>query len=483
MPKGITIVGLGPGDPGLLTIEAQQVLQTASEIYLRTRRHPTVEALPLSADIHSFDDVYERADTFEEVYAEIASRIVELGNRAEGIIYAVPGHPLVGEASVQRILALAEHGGLAVRIVEGLSFVEPVCTRLELDPLDGLQIADATTLAMRHYPEFNPDLPLLVSQLYSRDLAADVKLVLMMAYPDDHALTLVRAVGTQGELLRVIPLYELDRCEEIDHLTSLYVPPLSEPGSLAAFQEIVARLRAPGGCPWDREQTHRSLRPFLLEETFEVLHALDSDDVPSLTEELGDLLLQILLHTQIAIELGEFKMADVVSHIVAKLKRRHPHVFGEVQVSNAQEVLVNWERIKREEKGHEHAEGILAGVPDTMPALARAQTLQRRAARVGFDWPDIDSVWAKVEEEWKELRGAAAGGAQAAELGDVMLSLVNLARWLSIDAECTLREATERFKKRFQGMEREVAAPGQQLADLALSELDELWEQAKKRNG
>jgi tetrapyrrole methylase family protein/MazG family protein len=460
MPKGITIVGLGPGEPGLLTIEAQQVLKSAHEIYLRTRRHPTVEALPPSAVVHSFDDVYERADTFGEVYAEIASRVVELGNRAAGVIYAVPGHPLVGEASVQRILALAVQSGLTVRIVEGLSFAEPVCTRLKLDPLNGLQIADATELAMRHYPEFNPDLPLLVGQLYSRDLAADVKLVLMMLYPDDHETTLIRAVGTEDEALCVIPLFELDRGQEIDHLTSLYVPPLSEPGSLSAFQEVVARLRAPGGCPWDREQTHRSLRPYLLEETYEVLQALDSEDITCLKEELGDLLLQILLHTQIAIEQGEFKMADVVSHIVAKLERRHPHVFGQVQVANAQEVLVNWERIKSEERNHEREEGIAAGVPHSLPALARAQALQRRAARLGLDWPHVDAVRSKVEEEWQELR-EAEGDARESQLGDLMFSLVNLASWLQLDAESALREAVVRFERRFSDMEREGAAQGQ----------------------
>jgi tetrapyrrole methylase family protein/MazG family protein len=482
MPKGVTIVGLGPGDPGLLTVEAWRVLQSASEIYVRTRQHPTVESLPASAVIHSFDDIYEHSDTFEQVYGEITSRVVELGGRSQGVIYAVPGHPLVGEASVHRILALAEKSGLTLRIVEGLSFVEPVCTRLKLDGLNGLQIADATELALRHYPEFNPDLPLLVAQLYNRDLAADVKLVLMMLYPDDHEITLVRAAGTGDERVRTIPLYELDRCQEIDHLTSLYVPPLSEHGSLPAFQEVVARLRAPGGCPWDREQTHRSLRPFLLEETYEVLQALDNADITCLNEELGDLLLQILLHTQIAIEQGEFKMADVVSQIVAKLKRRHPHVFGQVQVSDAEEVLVNWEQIKSEEKNHDRVGGTTAGVPRSLPALARAQALQRRAVRLVCEWPDIGGVWSDVEHKSKRLREAAKD-AQEMELGELLLALANLARWMDVDAECALREAAERFERRFQDMERECAARGKQLAGLEPSEVDELWGKAKKRSG
>jgi len=377
-------------------MEAWQVLREAPEVYVRTRRHPTVESLPASPVIHSFDDAYENAATFADVYAEIAARVVALGERPSGVVYAVPGHPLVGEAAVQQILALSKQKGLPVRIVEGLSFVEAVCVRLGLDALNGLQIADATALAAAHYPESNPDLPLLVGQLYSRDLAADVKLALMMTYPDEHSVTVIHAVTTKDEAIRQIPLYELDRSDDLDHLTSLYVPPLPHAGSLQAFQEVVAHLRAPGGCPWDQEQTHRSLRPFLLEETYEVLQALDNEDIPSLKEELGDLLLQILLHTQIAVEEQEFQMADVVEHIVAKLKRRHPHVFGQVQVSGAQEVLVNWEHIKKEERNHQADEGPFSGIPDALPALARAQATLHRATRLGAARPETADSWAII---------------------------------------------------------------------------------------
>jgi tetrapyrrole methylase family protein/MazG family protein len=488
MSQGITVVGLGPGAPALLTVEAQQFLGSVAEIYVRTRKHPTVATLPPQATIHSFDLIYERAETFEQVYAEIAARIVELGQRQQGVVYAVPGHPLVGEASVRHIMALAEEKGLAVHIIEGLSFIEPVCTRLRQDPLNGWQIADATDLILQHYPAINPDLPLLIGQVYSREIAADVKLALMTIYPDDQRVTLVRAAGTTDESISTIPLYELDRSGAIDHLTSLYVPPLAVPGSLATFQEIVALLRAPEGCPWDREQTHRSLRPFLLEETHEVLEALDNDDTLALKEELGDLLLQILLHTQIAIEDEEFRMTDVIGHIVAKLKRRHPHVFGQVRVSGAQEVLVNWERIKGQEKAalnqgdHDDGTGTLSGIPVTLPALARAQALRFRASRVGFDWPHIDGAWAKVEEEWKELRVASDPREQEGELGDLLFALAILAGWLDLDAEGALRAANARFEQRFQAMEREAASRGQVLADLKSAQLIALWDQVKKQN-
>jgi len=488
MSHGITIVGLGPGAPGLLTVEAQRVLASADEIYVRTRKHPTVAALPAQATIHSFDSIYERAGTFEEVYAEIAGRVVALGEREQGVVYAVPGHPLVGEASVRRILTLAEEKGLTVHIIEGLSFIEPVCTRLKQDPLNGWQIADATDLTSQHYPALNPDLPVLIGQLYSREVAADVKLTLMVLYPDDHPVTLVRAAGAEEASLSTIPLYELDRSDGIDHLTSLYVPPLATPGSLAAFQEIVAHLRAPEGCPWDREQTHLSLRPFLLEETHEVLEALDNEDSESLQEELGDLLLQILLHTQVAIEDEEFRMTDVVGHIVAKLKRRHPHVFGQVQVSGAQEVLVNWERIKSQEKAERNQQedhkdsGALSSVPISLPALARAQALRFRASRLGFDWPGIEGAWAKVEEEWQELRAASEPGEQESELGDVLFALAVLGGWLHLDAEGALRAANARFAQRFQAMEREATSHGQFLADLKPEQLLTLWDQVRKKN-
>ncbi|MFQ5813859.1 MAG: SAM-dependent methyltransferase, partial [Anaerolineae bacterium] len=328
MKQGITIVGLGPGDPKRLTLEAQQVLREAGEVHLRTRHHPTVASLPPASSLHFFDHLYEEKETFAEVYDEIARQILELGQRPGGVVYAVPGHPLVGEASVQCILALAEQQGMGVRLVEGLSFIEPVLTCLGLDALAGLQIADATELAALHHPCLNPDLPALIAQLYDQQLASDVKLTLMNLYPDEHPITLVRGAGTDQAQTLTVPLYELDRQSDVDHLTSLYVPPLPRPSSLETFQDTIARLRAPGGCPWDREQTHQSLRPHLLEETHETLAALDADDTDALREELGDLLLQIVLQAQIAVEAGEFGLAQVVEGIDAKIKHRHPHVFG-----------------------------------------------------------------------------------------------------------------------------------------------------------
>jgi len=491
VPPGITIVGLGPGGAHLWTEAARRVFAQSREIWLRTARHPGVEELTANPalKVHSFDAWYDEAADFASLYERIARRIIELGQREQGVVYAVPGHPSVGETTVSLIRRMAQEAGLPVHIVPGLSFLEPVLTALGVDALDGLQIVDADQLAILHHPPLNPDRPALVAQLYSRRQAAQVKLTLMNSYPETHLVTLVHAAGTERERIITIPLYELDRQPGIDHLTTLYLPPLAGAASLPALQETVAHLRAPDGCPWDREQTHLSLRPYLLEEAYEVLAALDAEDRRALIEELGDLLLQIVLHAQIAAEEGDFLMADVIRTIDAKLHRRHPHVFGAVTVSGVSEVLVNWEAIKRSERVHAgdsapekagaQPKSILDGVPPAMPALARAQAIAERVARVGFDWPDVQGVLEKIAEEARELAAAASPEARAAELGDLLTAVVNLARWLDVDAESALRAANDRFCRRFRMVEQLAAQRGLELSALDIHALDALWEEAK----
>jgi tetrapyrrole methylase family protein/MazG family protein len=472
----ITIVGLGPGDPRHLTREAWETLETASEIWLRTRHHPTVAGLPSHLALHSFDALYEEAGDFSQVYEAIAAEVLRLGQRPEGVIYAVPGHPLVGEATVTRLLSPAAESGLAVRVVEGLSFVEPALTALRIDALSGLQVYDAVEVAALHHPPLNPDLPALLAQLYSRALAADVKLTLMNQYPDDHEVALVRAAGTARQQVVRLPLYELDR-QDVEHLTTLYVPPLPGVASFEGLQETMAHLRAPDGCPWDREQTHESLRGTLLEEAYEVAAAIDAGDLCALQEELGDLLLQVLIHTQIATEEGEFKMPSVIAGIDAKLKHRHPHVWGGREVSGTSEVLRRWEELKREEKGEERS--VLDGVPAALPALQQADTYSRRAARVGFDWSNPDGVADKVREEIAEIEAATTPEAREAEVGDLLFAAVNWARWLGVDPEVALRQANARFARRFRGMERVARERGLDMTAMDIDALEALWQEAK----
>ncbi len=475
----ITIIGLGPGRAGWLTQEARETLGAAREVWVRTARHPTVAELP-EIPWKPMDSFYEREEDFSNVYRSIAEEILRLAERPDGVCYAVPGSPRVGEATVAQIVRLAAERGKTVRLVEGLSFVEPALGVLGLDALDGLYLADALDLAARHHPPFPPSAHALVAQLYSRALATDVKLTLMNQYPEEHPVRLLHAAGTAAEEVEELPLYAIDRSEKIAHLTALYLPPL--PGALEEFQETIAHLRAPEGCPWDREQTHQSIRGNLLEEAYEALEALDQEDPVHLEEELGDLLLQILLHAQIATEAGEFRMANVIAGVDAKIRRRHPHVFGETKVSGVGDVLRNWEEIKageREQEGKEDR-GLFGGVPLALPALEQAIGYQKRAARVGFDWPEIKGVRAKLDEEIGELDAAQNDDQREAELGDLIFAAVNYARWLKVDPEAALREANARFRKRFEHVEAAAQRLGKPLKEMSLEELDALWEEAKR---
>jgi len=479
---GVTLLGLGPGEAAKLTREAWEVLLSASEIWLRTVQHPTVSAFPSTLKVFSFDDLYEGGADFASVYEQIVARVLELAQRPQGVIYGVPGDPFIAEATAPEIARRAHLAGLPVRIVNGLSFIEPLCAALGLDPYPRCALVDALELADAHVPPFPPDMPAIVAQLYSRLIAAEVKMTLNAVYPDEHPVSLVHAAGTAAAQVEHVPLYAIDRSEQIGLLTVLYVPPLGEGTSLEAFQEVVARLRAPDGCPWDREQTHASLRPHLLEEAYEALAALDSGDVVKMVEEFGDLLLQIVLHAQIASEEGEFGMADVLRQVRAKIIRRHPHVFGDLQVAGVQGVLQNWEKLKAaERRAHGQAEkGLLDGVPLALPALTQAQEYQERAARVGFDWPVIDGLLEKVVEEIGEIKAARDHAQLTAEIGDLLFALVNLARWKKIDAESALRAANQRFRARFAFVEQGARQRGKALPELTLEEMEALWQEAKR---
>jgi len=476
----ITIVGLGPGHIDDLTRRAWRVISSAPQVYLRTAQHPCVPYLP--AVCVSFDDVYETIPKFEEVYEEIVARLIAAA-RSGDVVYAVPGDPLVAESTVTKLISRASAENIPLEIVSGISFVEPILVLLCIDALsDGLQLLDGISIAAMHHPPINPDYPALLGQVYSRDLASNLKLTLMNQYPDEFEVTLIHAAGTPEVITETVPLYEMDRSPHIEHLTALYIPALGGMSSFEQFQEVIAHLRAPEGCPWDRKQTHLSLRKYLLEEAFEVLEALDAEDADALVEELGDLLLQIVLHAQIATDDGEFRMADILQSINAKMIRRHPHVWGDVNAENPEAVVKNWDALKKQEQeagSKPKRESLLDGVPKGLPALLQAHEYQDKAARVGFDWWQIDTVIDKVREEFDEVLSAGDDAHRAEEMGDLLFVIVNWARWLKIEPETALREANAKFYRRFHYIEQAVTAQGKQMTDFTLSELDALWDEAK----
>ncbi len=500
----IIIVGLGPGRWEDLTLEARALLeQAASEnttVYFRTLVHPTVEPIRreiANLRVESFDSFYDESSSWDTLYQRIAEEICTLAEQQPPVIFAVPGHPLIGEAAVQLILQQARQRGLSTRIVAGLSFLEPVFTVLEIDPLTaGIQIMDATALAALRMDEIAgkiiPTTPLLVAQIYNRRQASAVKLVLGECYPDEWPVKLVRAAGVdsngQGETMVEVPLYELDRNNLANYLSTLYVPPVDELRALRipeTLRYITMRLRRePDGCPWDRQQTHQSLTRYVIEETYEVVEALEENDMEKLAEELGDLVLQVYLHAEIARQEGDFNIGDVFEHVNAKLIRRHPHVFGAVEVKNAAQVVQNWEEIKRQERiaaGKDvESESVLDGVPLAAPALVVAQEYQKRVARAGFDFPDVQGALAKLAEELQELQEAVTLEHQREEMGDVLFMVAEMARILKIDAEEALRLANRKFRQRFQTMERIIREEERAFSSYSLEEWIELWRRVKE---
>ncbi len=480
----ITIIGLGPGSLKHLTLGAWDKLQQADTVYLRTSRHPCVAELPTTLHCVSFDHIYQARENFDQVYAEIAEYVLEVARREGQVVYAVPGDPLVGEASVTQIVDRARAASIPIEIIPGVSFIEPCLSLLGIDALDGLQILDALSVAEQFHPPVNPALPALLAQVYSRDVASNLKLTLMNQYPDEFDVQLIHAAGDANAQVESLQLFEIDRSSHIGITTSLYLPALGKLSSFEELQNIIAHLRSTEGCPWDREQTHKSLRPFLIEEAYEVLESLDAEDPDALYKEMGDLLLQILLHTQIAIDEGEFYMSDVLQHLNEKMIHRHPHVWGDVTATGDLSQLSRiWQAAKAAENDGAglQRKSILDGIPEGAPALFVAQRYSARAAKMGFDWPDVAGVQAKFDEELAEVLSAKTDEQRADEIGDLIFVLVNWLRWLNVDdPESLLREINAKFYRRFCHVEGQAVAAGKPISEYSLDELESWWQEAKQ---
>ncbi len=478
----IYLVGLGAGGAREMSAEALGALRRAQRVLLRTASHPAATTLRLAGiTFESLDELAPDADANARAY-RIAEFVLNAAQEASPIAYAVPGHPLIAEDSVRIILERAQQEGIPTRLVPSRSFVEPVLEAVGYTLSHGLQLLDAGTLP-RVQP--NPNLAQIYYQLESPELVCRVQTELLRHYPPDFPVKLVHAAGIEGATeVKTVPLEQLDQ-QRYDPLTSLFVPPAPQRQrrfeGFDGLAEIVAILRSPEGCPWDREQTHESLKPFLIEEAYEVIDALDSGDADKLCEELGDLLLQVMLHSQLAKERGAFDIYQVVQRLNDKLVQRHPHVFGDVALENADEVLRNWDRLKREQRAHA---SILEGIPRSMPALLRALEVSRRASRAGFEWENIQGVLEKLEEEERELRRAIESGSEEridAEIGDLLFTAVNIARHAGLNPEESLRRMVDRFIQRFQWMEQTAAQQGRTLESLTPDEWEALWQQAKQQ--
>ncbi|OKL35778.1 nucleoside triphosphate pyrophosphohydrolase [Domibacillus mangrovi] len=484
MKKKITIVGLGAADLDQMPLGVYRLLKKSNTVWLRTMDHPVVSVLQQEGvQFKSFDTVYERHDRFEDVYEEIVELLLE-ASKDEPVLYAVPGHPMAAEKTVQLLLERKRSGEVDVVIAGGQSFLDALFASIEIDPADGFQLLDGTALNRDDIHIFGH---VIIAQVYDSFVASDVKLTLMEKYPDDHEVTVITAAGSEQEVLKKMPLYELDRNMEVNNLTSVYVPPVQKEEDtyreFSVLREIIARLRAPdGGCPWDLKQTHSSLKKYLIEEAYELFEAIDDKDDDAMIGELGDVLLQVLLHAQIGEDEGMFTIEDIIESTSSKMIRRHPHVFGDKRAETADDVKANWQEIKAAEKGYKRAR-LLDGIPKGLPALLEAYDIQKEAAKVGFDWSEASGAIEKVKEEWTEFLVETETGDAAhlrEEFGDVLFSFINVARFYDIHPEEALAGINIKFRRRFSYIEDRVIESGRPFTDFTLDELDSFWDEAKK---
>lgn len=466
--------------PNSLTLAAKDAIEKADRLFLQTSKHPCAAwILSKGLPFTSMDDLYESCDDFDALNNAVAERLMRAGDA----VFAVAGRS-VGSALFSAILHRAEKTNTEVIRLPGSGYAESALAALDA-PIGASGISIHAANAMDF--EINPYLPLCIEEIDTQVRAGEVKLRLSEFYPDDHAAYFCVMDEDGAYFCRKIPLYELDRQSGYFAATTLILPAAGF-ASLTRYGmdgliEVVDKLRDPGGCPWDREQTHESLRTALLEEAYEVLDAIDRQDEAALCEELGDLLLQIVFHAKLEAEKRAFTFRDVTSGIVNKLVSRHPHVFAKKKVDSVDEVLSNWEQLKKKEKHFGSQSEIMNAVPKCFPSLMRSAKVQKKAADVGFDWDDALTALEKVYEEADELKAAMLNGADPEgideELGDLLFSCVNVMRLLKRDGELILASATDKFIKRFQKMEEMIEKSGLDMRKMDLKSLDTYWNRTK----
>ncbi len=482
----IYVLGLGPGSIEDLTIGVVERIRSGDKNYLRTEKHPTVKYFKdNNIPYESYDYVYEQEEDFLGVYERIVEDLIQKADKYGTINYLVPGHPMVAEKTVEILLERKDER-LEVELLSGISFVEPILELVRRDPIDGLKIVDGSHFKFK---DIDINLDCIVTQVYNTRVASNIKLVLSQVYGDEYKVYLINSAGIEGEEeVCYICIYELDRIDNIGPFTSIYIPKVDKITkkiySITDIISTVELLRSEEGCPWDREQTHKSIRECVIEEAYEVVDAIDRDNMDDLVEELGDLLFQIVFHSQIAMEEGEFNLFDITTELNEKMIYRHPHVFDEKKVEKTDEVVYNWNKLKFKDRNINTYTDTLMDIPK-LPSLMRSYKVQKRARDIGFDWENIDGALDKVKEEYYEviesincIEGGDVDKVED-ELGDLLFAIVNVCRFLNINPEVALNRSTNKFIDRFSIMEAKSTNMGKKLEDMTLEEMDKLWDEAK----
>ena len=468
--------------------------------FVQTTEHPFIKKLGLTGNFTSMDDLYESCEDYDELNRCIAGRLAESAEfiACSGYNETVPseGKKYVAYLTLGRVNPdlyaalrdMADAGRVNIEVLPFIGFAESAyAAALSYGHLSGQEFL-CELPANRLRAIADTEALYAITEIDSPITASEVKLTLSEYYPDEYEVyfALPAPDGSQYEI-KTRQLFEIDRMKDYDAASVLLVPPAKDIDlprhSVEGLMQVMRRLRAPGGCPWDAEQTHESLKKSLMEECYEVIDAIDRNDSDDLCEELGDLLLQIAFHVVIEEERAAFTLRDVATGISNKMIFRHPHVFGSVHVENSDEVLVNWEKLKKEEKHQESVASAMDSVPKSFPALLRAYKIQKKAADVGFDWSSAEEALPKVYEEADEVMDALLSGDKARiedEVGDLFFAAVNVARLKKVDPDLALTAATDKFEKRFKLTEKLVLADGKRFEDMTLPEMDEYWEKAKE---
>jgi len=474
----ITIVTVSTGDTSLLTQGAIQALVHAPLLVLRTGRHPISDWLTAHAlSYETFDSLYDASEDFDTFNRKAAKRLLALSQQAD-VVYAVSDATMDSTISTLRKTIPAD---TTLSFLPGVSHADRC-----------LALLDVSANGLRQYAaeEFRsarvaPGEPLLLCEMHSRECASECKLRLMRLLPDETELFFFSG-DENGSITSVkLPLYTLDRQPLYNHLTSCFVPAVDQLQRTRYDMDdliaVMTRLRAPDGCPWDKEQSHESLLTNLLEESYEFIGAVRDGDTAHMYDELGDVLLQVVFHAEIARQHGDFDIDDVTTAITGKMIERHPHIFGTVKADTSAQVLDNWDAIKRSQRGIRSVAEAMDDVSTGLSATMRADKIQHKAAKIGFDFPDAISALSKVHEEADEvLECLTLKENPEMELGDLFFSVVNVCRLCKKNPDIALFSATNKFVDRFRKMEKSVEKAGKSIGDLTLSEMDVYWEAEKQ---
>lgn len=477
--KTITIIGLGPGPKKLLTLEAYELLKDIDEVYFRTVEHPVAkELIDEGISYKSFDSLYDKYENFDELYQAVAEDLIKTAKTQGSVFYAVPGHPNLYDESVKYIYALADET-FKVNIIYGASVHEVALSAIDTCVTDDLVITNALDV-QKHRIDYKKNN--LIIGVFNQFIASDLKVNLMNLYDLSHKLYYIHGAETDDASVGVIDLEDLDRQDDYNHLTCLYIPKLKNKNNFSDLVEIMDFLRSEDGCSWDRKQTNKSLIPYTIEEVYELIETIETEDFEAFEEELGDLLLQVVFYAQINAEEGYFSINDVINQIVEKLIRRHPHLFNN-KGKTFDQPHENWDSLKKQEYDEMFIYEGMARTSKSLPSLMAAYKIQKKAADNGFDWKNINGAYDKLNEEIAELKEAVVNGDSEEimmELGDLLFSVVNVSRFLNVRPEIALKQTNKKFIERFKSMEEKSRDNNVVFSELDIENMEKLWNLSKK---